>query len=549
MKYWFKLLYQSQKKRLFLGVFWALLTVISGVSLLMVSGWFITATALTGIAIGLGITSILNLYIPGSGIRFFALSRTISRYIERIYNHDTILRLISVFRLSLFNNLSKSTIEQLRARSDSEWLSKLTVNLDSLDSLLLRYIVPPIISVLLITILTVFTGFIWLDFALYFALFLLFSITSVIAITTKFTAKLSYKYASMMDEFRQKIIEHLSGAFELKSIGLMQHHEQIIIDELALFNSLQEQLNARIANVQLIFDSLLNIALFVVVVSVFFAVNEQLISEAQAIMLVMMLIGTYEVIQSLPNHFSSWGQTSFAATKLAALSSSNPSSKYKEIKPLKDIQIDIKNHNKIPKSLDTPLSLSIKQTQCVSIIGRSGTGKSTFANLLMGIESIDSAHGGIYINQINLQEIASNSWYKKVSYLPQSDAIFSGTLGYNLILGLDGISEVDIWSVLKTVELYNWAINLPDGLNHWLGETGGIVSGGQARRICLARLLLRSPELVILDEPFSNLDESMACRVWDNMAPWLAEKTIVLLTHETPGFLRSKMIDRVLVLD
>ena len=405
MKYWFKLLYQSQKKRLFLGVFWALLTVISGVSLLMVSGWFITATALTGIAISLGITSILNLYIPGSGIRFFALSRTISRYIERIYNHDTILRLISVFRLSLFNNLSKSTIEQLRARSDSEWLSKLTVNLDALDSLLLRYIVPPIISVLLITILTVFTGFIWLDFALYFALFLLFGITSVIAITTKFTAKLSYKYASMMDEFRQKIIEHLSGAFELKSIGLMQHHEQIIIDELALFNSLQEQLNARIANVQLIFDSLLNIALFVVVVSAFFAVNEQLISEAQAIMLVMMLIGTYEVVQSLPNHFSSWGQTSFAATKLAALSRSNPSSKYKEIKPLSDIKIDIKNHNKIPKSLDTPLSLSIKQTQCVSIIGRSGTGKSTFANLLMGIESIDSAHGGVYINQINLQEI------------------------------------------------------------------------------------------------------------------------------------------------
>ena len=81
-----------------------------------------------------------------------------------------------------------------------------------------------------------------------------------------------------------------------------------------------------------------------------------------------------------------------------------------------------------------------------------------------------------------------------------------------------------IWSVLKTVELYEWAINLPDSLNYWLGETGGIVFGGQARRICLARLLLRSPELVILDEPFSNLDESMGCRVWANMAPWLAKK-------------------------
>lgn len=539
MKYWFKLLYKSQQKRLFLGVFWALLTAISGVSLLMLSGWFITATALTGIAISLGIASILNLYIPGSGIRFFALSRTISRYIERIYNHDTILRLIAVFRLSLFNNLTKQSIEQLRARTDSEWLSKLTVNLDALDSLLLRYIIPPIISVLLIFLLTVFTSFIWFELALYFAVFLLIGMTAVIALTIKLTAELSYKYATMMDEFRQKIIEHLNGAFELKSIGLMQQHEQKIVNELTLFNRLQETLNARIANVQLIFDSMLNIALFIVVVSAFFAVNEQLISEAQAIMFVMMQIGAYEVIQSLPNHFSTWGHTSFAATKLTTLTHANASKKYQELKPLSDIQIDIHNHIKIPKSLDTPLSLSIKHGQCVSIIGRSGTGKSTFANLLMGVESITAAHGGIYINQLNLQDIAPNNWYEKVSYLPQNDAIFSGTLGYNLIVGLDNISEADIWSALKTVELYEWAINLPDGLNYWLGETGGVVSGGQARRICLARLLLRHPELVILDEPFSNVDETMAMRIWENMTPWLDTKTLIILTHEQPLFLKA----------
>ena len=88
--------------------------------------------------------------------------------------------------------------------------------------------------------------------------------------------------------------------------------------------------------------------------------------------------------------------------------------------------------------------------------------------------------------------------------------------------------------MLKLVELYDWADNLSNGLNSWLGDTGAQLSGGQARRITLARLLLRDPAIVILDEPFNGLDLKLAQRIWNNISDWLVKRKVVLLSHEYP---------------
>ena len=149
MKYWFDLIIRSLGSRLYIGIFLAFISALSGVALLMLSGWFITATAITGIAVSAGVIVLFDMYMPGSGIRFFALSRTVGRYAERIYNHDSILRLISVYRLTLFQSLSTLPINQLRATNDSDRPGKLTADLDALDSVLLMYIIHPIFAGLL----------------------------------------------------------------------------------------------------------------------------------------------------------------------------------------------------------------------------------------------------------------------------------------------------------------------------------------------------------------------------------------------------------------
>ena len=194
-------------------------------------------------------------------------------------------------------------------------------------------------------------------------------------------------------------------------------------------------------------------------------------------------------------------------------------------------------HPNIPLSTHNELAFTLSEQQMLLVLGRSGEGKSTLANMLSGITKVEQAQSYINVNgALNIDQIAPSCWHQHVVYLEQSNTLLAGSLGYNLALGLTKVNEEQIWEVLKIVELDDWANNLPKGLNTWLGESGGQVSGGQARRLCLARLLLRDPQLVILDEPFNGIDAEMAARIWVNISQWLRGKMLVLFSHEQPSF-------------
>ncbi len=555
MKYWFNLITKSQGKRLYIGIFWAFVTALSGVALLMLSGWFITATALTGLAISAGLVVVFDMYMPGSGIRFFALSRTVGRYVERIYNHDSILRLISTYRLTLFKGLTNLSSKQLRATSDSEWLGKLTSDLDALDTILLSYIIPPIVAALSIITLSLFLSFFWFDLALYLGGALLLCLFASIRITIKRTKQFGSLSASLLNACRSDVIEHLQGAYELQSHDLMQDHEQQILTTLDDFYRAQNTLNTSVANIQLLLDLVLGLIIMALICATLMAVNSGLISGGIAIMIVMMFLGLSELLQMVPSQFNRWGNTSFSANRLTSLAesvASKPVITKTIIDDINNIDIEIYANKRIAVSQHSPLVFSLAKNTLVNLQGRSGSGKSTVAQLLIGSEQANDtgsddpsnlsinnlATNNITINkQLKIEDISRPHWYGNLVYLEQKNVVLAGTLGYNLSIGLADVTEDDIWKALKLVELFDWANALPQGLNTWLGEAGSKISGGQARRISLARLLLRNPQLIILDEPFNGVDEKMAERIWQNIQPWLRAKMSVLLTHERPGYL------------
>ena len=148
LRFWLDIFLQQNKHRLVLGALLAIATALSGIALLALSGWFITATAVAGAALLLGAVFMLDIYLPGGGIRFFALSRTVSRYFERLYNHDTVLRQLAKSRVVLFKGLQQLPRSTSKNFSDTDWLSRLTAELDSLDNLYLRLLLPPVISVI-----------------------------------------------------------------------------------------------------------------------------------------------------------------------------------------------------------------------------------------------------------------------------------------------------------------------------------------------------------------------------------------------------------------
>lgn len=559
MRYWFNLIYKTQRSRVFMGVLLAFISSISGVGLLMLSGWFITATALAGISISAGLIIIFDMYMPGSGIRFFALSRTVGRYVERLYNHDTILRLVSIFRLSLFKRLSALSMKNLRATTDSEWLSRLTADLDALDSLFLKYTIPPIIAVMLIISASIFASFIWPELALYLGGALFVLTISAITLTIKFTRDLAIQIASLLNNMRSDVIEHLNGKLELQSRKLLHYHERHIMNRLQRLDVIQSQLNARVANIQLLLDFLIASVLCVLAITALNSVQASIIDGPVAVMLVLMFLAIAEALQILPSQFSTWGKTHYCAQRLKPEYESNQTSETcnttqrPKADPTKCLTITVQDHPNIESSKIKPLEIVLKEHELLLISGRSGTGKSTLANMLTGITDCSDMTVGITSimlnNSIKLSHLVDADWYLNIGYATQNNSVMAGTLRYNLSVGLDTISEEKLWAVLAMVELDAWAKKLKHGIETWLGETGDQVSGGQARRITLARLLLRDPHFVVLDEPFNGIDTIMAKRIWFNMSSWLNQRTVLLFSHERPAYFQSDITINHLNLD
>ena len=541
MNYWFQLIFSSQKKRILYGLLLACLTALSSLALLALSGWLITATTLAGLAISAGLVFMLDLYLPGSAIRLFALTRTAGRYFERIYNHDTILRLIALYRVVVFAKLTDLPINEIRKHHDSDWLDKLSSDLDALDSLLTRYIIPSLTIGVTIVIATLLLLSIQLELALYFSITttLLWLLTIKYAIAqTKVT---SFKYAALFASLRAEIISHLRGAFSLNPAGLMTEHQQQIKKQHALIYSYQSRLNERLANIQLVLDICLGLGLIIAVLLGLQLVHHNIIGGPSAIMFGLLFLGVSELIQSLPEQFSVWGKTEHAAQRLYKLIDVKPPQQQLSIDAVEHVKLKISKQPLITKSIDTPLNVSLAAHEQLLITGRSGSGKSTLAKYILGIEQVNE-YSQVTFNSVDVSAISESSLAACVGYLPQQSEVLAGTIYFNLTLGLTNVDEKRIKQVLVELELWDWIDALPEGIHTWLGETGEQLSGGQARRLCLARLLLRNYDLLILDEPFNGLDSAMTQRIYHNTKQHLSARKSILILHEAPAFIDTKQV-------
>lgn len=187
--------------------------------------------------------------------------------------------------------------------------------------------------------------------------------------------------------------------------------------------------------------------------------------------------------------------------------------------------------------------LEIQPGERVAVLGRNGAGKSTLLQALAG--GVDLVSGDVRLDNLSMTQIDMADLRRNIGFLSQNARLFYGTLRENLILGAPHASDEAIFEVLEISGAGNFVKHLPKGLDHAIMEGGTGLSGGQRQSILLARMLLRSPNIVLLDEPTASLDDHTEREFIQRLGQWLGNRTLIVATHRVPML---ELVERVLVL-
>lgn len=221
---------------------------------------------------------------------------------------------------------------------------------------------------------------------------------------------------------------------------------------------------------------------------------------------------------------------------------------YSDLKPVNSISLEFKNVNFSYPSrpnlkIINNISFKIDSTQFIGIVGRSGSGKSTLMQLLLRFYIQES--GIILVNNQDIALLNPNEIRKLIAYVPQEASIFSGTIKSNIMFGNDS-SEEEITEIIKITGIADFADKIPDRINAKIGEKGVRLSGGQKQRIALARVLLRKPQILLLDEAMNALDSQSEQKLLSSIKDIMKGKIIISIAHRISSI---ESADNILIID
>ncbi|MGP9766678.1 thiol reductant ABC exporter subunit CydC [Halomonas sp. AOP13-D3-9] len=529
------LLLVRRRRRFLLGALLVWITLMAGLALLGLSGWFITASALTGIALALGIPARLDVYVPGGGIRFFALARTVARYVERLYNHNTVLTLLADLRYRVFGYLTRLDDARLHGERASDWLSRLTADIDTLDNFYLRLLVPPLVALLGVVAVSLFVA-IWLPgIAMLMAVTLsfLWLVATLLAAVWGFSQ--SYQQVVDQQSLRRLVVDQVQASAELMSYQTTQWHRALIASQEQQAFSNQRRLGRKAALINCLVSVVSGLMVVAVVWFASWVFSQQLVTGPILVMAALIALGANEAFITLPASFVKLGASYAAVRRLNALtgdlSATTPTVTLPNGVGL-SIQVE-RLSLRYAQTLAPALSavdFQLPAGKRAVITGNSGAGKSSLARVLMG--RLKATEGKALVGGIPSWQLSTENRAAHFAMLTQQVDLFDASIAENLRIANPAANDDMLWAVLNGVALKGWVEQLPQGLATAVGEKGQQLSGGQGRRLALARLMLCNPQVVILDEPFAGVDAATAKHIAATLDKWLVDRTAIFFVHQ-----------------
>lgn len=499
------------------GFLLLLLWTVAFIALPAISGWFLAICSVVFITA----STTFSYLVPSAIIRLMALLRTVLRYFERLENHKTTLDAQQSLQLKIFRSVAKFPYFKKQFNNNSALLENSTHGVDQILNHILLWILPFFALILSLSIyfffLIVFSQVIALEFLISSAI-LLFIIPQLIFRKNR---KLYGELKTHREENNQALIQSFRGRIEISKYSLegkaIGQYEQ----RLLRLEQLEDQLQTNSFWLQLI----AGLGFSYIATFLLWSSRDYGIDAPMAIGIFFGIMAQAELAEML---FSGKSEKSSVAHQIKDVNSIITQGE----QPVATVEVNSVLENlslenlsaKIPETSvhTTEVSLEIKRGEWIALFGETGKGKTTLLNSLFYPEYRRSG-----LLRWNRYGELSHLPVPECIYVTQKAYLLTGTLRENF----EGYSDEAIEQVLDTVDLASWRLSLPDGLGSWLGENGETLSGGQRKKLLLAQALLKTPQLLVVDEPTAGISSENAIAIFRNIKDQYPDITILMATH------------------
>lgn len=498
------------------GAVMASLTVLMGMALLGLSGWFIAATALAGLVPATAL--VFDVFMPSAGIRLLAMGRTASRYGERVVTHEATLAVLAALREKLFVGWAQPDAARLLQLRPARLLQRLTSDVDALDSLYLRMIVPAVAACGAALLAGVVLGALhwWLGLAV--LAWLLLAGGWLTAWLARRSTVPAVQRAVALERLRADAVDMVAGQTELLMAGRLAAQCARVQQCDARVAQADHQLNRLDAKAAAGFGVAGAVALAGVLAAAGYLVHAQVIGAPSAALALLVALTAMEPFAALRRGALEAGRTRLAARRLGARMQQDVQETRLPAPPSGlafELQAAVVQHADGVLPAVNGVHLQVHKAERVALIGASGAGKSTVMAVLAGEQALTRG------------TVAALSCV----WLTQRVALFQDSVRDNLRLAAPQADDAALWTALEDAGLATDVSAMPLGLDSMLGEGGLGLSGGQARRLGLARLLLAQQQAWLLDEPTEGLDAPTAHDVLLRLMARAQGHTVVMCTH------------------
>ncbi|MBF1241479.1 MAG: cysteine/glutathione ABC transporter ATP-binding protein/permease CydC [Haemophilus parainfluenzae] len=539
-------LFKFAKLPLFLGLVLMITGLASSIGLLTTSGWFLAATSIAGLG------TLFNFFYPSASVRGLAIGRTLFRYFEKLVTHDATFRILAKLRVQVFEKIIPLSPGVLNRYRNSDLLNRLVSDVDTLDSLYLRLIAPFITAIFVILAMCIGLSFVNAPLALGLGASLLLLVFVIPTVFYQLGKKFGDKLVHSRALYRTQFLEFIQAQAEL----LLFNAEDKLKDNMAKTEANWQADQQKEANLSG-FSTALSLFLngLIIAAMLWFSSQAEFGNDEYRMAFIALFtfaaLGSFEILMPLGSAFLHIGQVIASAERVTDIIEQQPLVTFNgkaefdqnatTLIETKDLSFTYPERQN--RALEN-LNLTIQKGQKVAILGKTGSGKSTLLQLL--VRNYDANQGELFLAGKPIVDYAEDTLRSQFCFLTQRVHVFSDTLRQNLqFASAVNISDEKMIEVLNQVGLGK-LLEQEQGLDIWLGDGGRPLSGGEQRRLGLARILLNDAPILLLDEPTEGLDRETERQILRLILAHAENKTLIMVTHRLTAI---EQFDELCVID